>query len=302
MNNPFDSYDSFDLSDLQKMLDGSGSASSGGFGSLAALSSLSQPASNALTGSIADLLRSSPPPPAGNALTGTIADLFRSPPSPATKALFGAVNRKVYFAFDFDDLMRVNNVRQVGKVGPREQKGPWSFSDRSIWERRDIKNEENLKNLMRQAVRFSSVVCVLTGTKTWQSRWVKYEIARSVVDERGLLAIHLNGINHHQHKTPDQRGASPLHFMGVYTAPNGNFFLYEKHVIVTDQARSQLGFEWHPYADFTDPVPLPRYMTMPAVGTVMPLAVYTREYDMVVHDGYANMGAWFDAAAVAVGR
>src|SRR5215472_11148772 len=120
------------------------------------------------------------------------------PVAPTANALVALVKRKVYFAFDFDDLIRVNNVRQVGKIGSCEQKNPRSFYDRSIWESRDIKNEENLKALMRNAVRYSSAVCVLIGTKTWQSRWVKYEIARAVIEQRGLLAVHLNGINHHQ--------------------------------------------------------------------------------------------------------
>jgi hypothetical protein len=212
------------------------------------------------------------------------------------------VKRKVYFAFGFDDLMRVNNVRQIGKIGPREQKNPRTFTDRSIWESRDIKNEENLKNLMRQGVRYSSVVCVLVGTQTWQSRWVKYEIARAVIDERGLLAMQLNGINHHIRKTPDRLGLNPLHMMGVYHHQNGRFYLYEKHVVVTNPANAEVGFEWRPYDDFTDPVPLPKYIPTIPVAHVMPLSIYTHEYDAVGHDSFKNIGAWIDAAAVQSGR
>jgi hypothetical protein len=76
--------------------------------------------------------------------------------------------RKVYFAFEFDDLMRVNNVRQTGKVGNEKR----TFYDRSIWESRNIRDEKLLKNLMRNAVTHSSTVCVLVGTNTWRSRWV----------------------------------------------------------------------------------------------------------------------------------
>ena len=140
------------------------------------------------------------------------------------------LKRKVYFAFGFDDLMRVNNVRQIGKIGSREQRNPRTFTDRSIWESRDIKNEENLKNLMRWGVCYSSAVCVLIGTNTWKSRWVKYEIARAVIDQRGMLAVHLNGINHHVRKTPDRRGINPLHIMGVNHDPNGRFYLYENFI------------------------------------------------------------------------
>ena len=115
---------------------------------------------------------------------------FRSPPATPRLPTNGAtesrsapvtlpeVKRKVYFAFSFSDVLRVNNVRQVGKVGPREIRNARTFFDRSIWERRSIKQDEGLKNLMRNGVKYSSAVCVLIGTDTWNSRWVKYERTR----------------------------------------------------------------------------------------------------------------------------
>jgi hypothetical protein len=170
-----------------------------------------------------------------------------------------------------------------------------------MWEKRDIKNEETLKKLMREAVRHSSAVCVLTGTNTWKSRWVKYEIARAVIDERGLLAVQLNGINHHIRKTPDRIGLNPLHMMGVYHDHNGRFYLYEKHVVVTRAANAEVGFEWRPYEDFTDPVPLPKYIPIIPVAHVMPLSINTREYDAAGHDSFTN-GGGIDAAAMVAGR
>lgn len=254
-------------------------------------------------------------PRSNSALSQTqpsLVDLLRQPAVPQAragvpefvKALVTPpmLRRKVYFAFDFDDLMRVNNVRQVGKIGPREQSGPRNFADRSIWESRNIKSEENLKTLMRNAVRYSSAVCVLIGTSTWHSRWVKYEIARAVIDERGLLAVHLNGINHHIRRMPDQRGVNPLHMMGIYHHHNGNYCLYEKQVVVTNTATADLGFEWRPYKDFTDPVPLPKYIPAISFGFVMPLSICTREYDMTADDGFKNIGSWIDVAAALAGR
>ena len=264
---------------------------------------------------LADLLSAGPPPSAPSnpysSLAAPLLSLLNSnPPAPSSFAVGPVVNaltapavkRKVYFAFDFDDLMRVNNVRQIGKIAPRVQGNPRTFYDRSVWESSNIKNEENLKNLMRRAVQYSSAVCVLIGTNTWRSRWAKYEIARAIVDERGLLAAHLNGINHHIRKTPDQHGINPLLVMGIYHAPNGSYYLCEKHVVVLNASAAELGFEWRRYEDFTDPVPLPRYIQHIEVGYVMPLSVCTREYDMTRDDGFNNLGAWIDAAAAQVGR
>ena len=60
---------------------------------------------------------------------------------------------------------------------------------------------ESLKNLIRDGVEHTSAVCVLVGSETWSRRWVRYEIARAVIDDRGLLAVHLNNIEH-QSETP----------------------------------------------------------------------------------------------------
>jgi hypothetical protein len=237
--------------------------------------------------SIFDVLGKSYPPPALNKVAPIIAP---------------QVKRKVYFAFSFDDVMRVNNVRQIGKIGLRETRNPRVFTDRSIWERRDITSVEALKNLMRNAMRHSSVVCVLIGSKTWLSRWVKYEIARAVVDEKGLLAVHLNGIDHHVIKTPDRPGLNPLHVMGIYRNASGSFYLCEKHPIVNNAATGELGWEWRLYEDFTGPVAKPPYLPMMGLDRVLPLSAGTSEYDMVGSNGFKCIGNWIDTAADGVGR
>ena len=114
--------------------------------------------------------------------------------------------RKVYFAFRYSDIMRVNNVRMSGTIGHDEEKNPRDFYDRSIWEKRKINDPESLKRLMREGVEHASVVCVLSGTNTYDSRWVKYEIARAVVDNRGLLNVDINALPHHLTRQAD--GAS----------------------------------------------------------------------------------------------
>jgi MTH538 TIR-like domain (DUF1863) len=241
--------------------------------------------------------------------TPSISDLLtKSYPSAAlapnklAPVIAPEVKRKVYFAFSFDDIMRVNNVRQVGKIGPREMRNPRAFTDRSIWERRDIRSEEALKTLMRNAMRHSSVVCVLIGSNTWLSRWVKYEIARAVVDDKGLLAVHLNGIDHHVTKAPDRPGINPLHVMGVYRNASDDFYLCEKHAVVSNVATGELGWEWRLYEDYTGPVAKPPYLPMMGFDRILPLSAGAPEYDMVRHDGFKRIGAWIDTAADAVGR
>ena len=196
----------------------------------------------------------------------------------------------------------VNNVRQIGKIGPQESRNARTFFDRSIWERRSITNDEGLKNLMRTGVKQSSAVCVLIGTDTWNSRWVKYEISRAVIDGRGLFSVDINSLNHNVRRAPDPRGFNPLRLMGIYKDPNGRFYIWEKFVVIKNVETGELGWEWRAYEDYADPVQLPRYITDIAVGYVMPLSAVTRHYDFIVNEGGKNLGYWIDVAAVSSGR
>jgi MTH538 TIR-like domain (DUF1863) len=241
-----------------------------------------------------------PPPPPHNALAtslwgeGPLSSLGNVFLQPQTK-------RNAYFAFRFEDIMRVNNVRKGWRINHPDSPTMRSFRDRSIWGKSKAQEPESLKALMRDEVVHSSAICVLVGTNTWKGRWVKYEIARAIADRRGLLAVHINGLNHHQRQTPDTLGYNPLKCMGVYHSPNGRYYIYETFVEVDPQTE-QLGWAWRPYQDFKDAVELPRYISSIPQGIVMPLARYTSEHDYATQNGDANIGAWIDCAAVAVGR
>jgi hypothetical protein len=234
------------------------------------------------------------PPAAGTGLgLGMVRPAINTTPI-SNVFLEAETKRKVYFAFRHRDIMRVNNVRKAWCIAHPNRTTHRSFYDRSIWDRSAAKTDEGLKDLMRRGVEFSSVVCVLVGTDTWWSRWVRYEIARSVVDERGLLSVHINGLNHVSTQQPSPRGYSPLHCLGIYHSPDNRYFLAQK---VDDGAGN-----WELYEDFKGPVSLPRYIPSVPRGYVEPLSDYVPEYDYVAEAGHRNIGAWIDRAALAVGR
>jgi MTH538 TIR-like domain (DUF1863) len=288
-------------------------ARSDGLGGLGSLSPLSWPppiTSNALGGlgsllaidQPLSLLLSPPPAPSslGSAAVNALApSVPKARPTPAN-ALYGQIKRKAYFAFTFEDVMRVNDVRNMWRIDHPDSPQMRSFYDSSIWEKSEARDPEALKNLMREAVVQSSAICVLIGTNTWKGRWVKYEIARAVVDGRGLLAVHINGINHHRRRSPDPHGYNPLDCMGVYHSHNGRYYLYEYSVAVDPQTR-QLRLAWWPYEDFKDPVELPLYIPSIQPGFVMPLSRHTSVYDFA-SAGHKDIGAWIDQAAAAAAR
>jgi hypothetical protein len=114
---------------------------------------------------------------------------------------------------------------------------------------------------MREGVEHSSVVCVLVvGTETWDSRWVKYEIARAIVDRKGLLAVGINGLTHVGTQTAHPPGFNPFDVMGVYEGGNSNFYLAEKRWVPTTSNPSASAWRWFAYADYTSPVFLPLYL------------------------------------------
>jgi MTH538 TIR-like domain (DUF1863) len=212
------------------------------------------------------------------------------------------VKRRVYFAFRYKDIMRANNVRHSGKIGFDEERNPRDFYDRSIWDKSSSSEPETLKRLMREGVEHSSVVCVLNCTDTWESRWVKYEIARAVIDDKGLLTADIAGLRHHKTGRSDAGGVNPLSIMGVYKKAYGTYYLYEQRLVMKSLTPVRYEWEWHPYGDYTSPVTLPKYLTEPRVGYVTPLSYGARQYDYVGGVGVKNLGSWVDAAAKQVGR
>ncbi len=111
--------------------------------------------------------------------------------------------------------MRVNVVRNAWKIDHPDNALMRSFQDSSLWESCKLEGDEAVKRLIREGVEYTSAVCVLIGTDTWVRRWVRYEIARAIIDGRGLLSVHLNSIRHHHTKTPHTRGHNPLGCMAA---------------------------------------------------------------------------------------
>ncbi len=289
-----------------------GSALGDVFGTLAPTPP-ANPSYNALASLMASPAPSFPPPP--TRAFGSLADLVAPPapspfnalyaPLPKPKPVAPEVKRKAFFSFHYEDAFRTNNVRNSWKISHPDSAANRSFYDSSLWERRKLTNDEALKRLIRAGVLYTSAVCVLAGTNTWDRRWVRYEIARAIIDGRGLLTVHLNNINHHQTKGPHPRGQNPLAFMGIAKLQRDarlppRYFLYEKRLV--QNGCGQLIEEWNTYDDYTDPVKKPGWLTDPSLNHVMALSANAAEYDYELEHGHRNIGSWIDQAAKQAGR
>ena len=272
--------------------------------------------------SVADILRglaAPPAPPPENQLAGLLGlgsqpypGIFGSlaplppptlPVQPYAAPLPAPVKRKAFFSFHFDDVMRVTVVRNAWKITHPQAALMRSFYDSSLWESRQLEGDEALKRLIREGVHYTSAICVLVGSETWLRRWVKYEVARAVIDRKGLLAVHLNSIRHHQTRTPHTRGRNPLDFMAVgkvQTLGGARYFLFEK--VAKPDGLGGYRLEWHRYEDYTEPVTRPAWVDDPQPGYVTPLSTNAYVYDYIADEGHKNIGAWIDRAAVRAGR
>lgn len=220
---------------------------------------------------------------------------YRSPPAPK--------KRKVFFSFHYADIMRVNVVRLCSEftngrsllgAGEREIEG---FYDQSLWETRRRESEESLKSLIRDGVHNTSVVCVLAGSETYARPWVRYEIARAVIDGRGLLTVHINTIKHPRDGRPHPIGNNPLDFMAVGKVQPSLLSVSQYYLFEQDRYGG-----WQRYAKYTLPVQLPKFLPDPPYGYVTPLSTGTKVYDFSNNSGHLRIGSWIDEAAVAAGR
>jgi len=207
------------------------------------------------------------------------------------------VKRKAFFSFHYDDIMRVNNVRNAWKIDHPDSPLMRSFYDSSLWESKKLEGPEAVKRLIREGVEHTSAICVLIGSQTWSRRWVRYEIARAIVDGRGLLAVHINSLAHHITRRPDAPGFNPLSYMAVGKAQGVGLFSIPQYHLYERTANG-----WDRYADYTSAVTLPSWVADPAPGYVTPLGRSAITYDYVAQNGHQNVGIWVDAAAKAAGR
>ena len=98
-----------------------------------------------------------PVPPSPNWLDDLVTR-----PSPALRA--APIKRKAFFSFHFDDIMRVNVVRNAWKIGHPDTALMRSFYDSSLWESKKLEGPEAVKRLIRDGVGYTSAVCVLVGS------------------------------------------------------------------------------------------------------------------------------------------
>ncbi|MBA3006833.1 MAG: TIR domain-containing protein [Proteobacteria bacterium] len=198
--------------------------------------------------------------------------------------------RRTFFSFHYvPDVWRAWNVRNSWVVNPDDQASS-GFFDSSVFEASKKESDDSLKAFLREGVKNTSVTCVLAGTDTWSRRWVRYEIARSLIKGNGLLTVYIHGVKNKDGLTA-VKGADPLAQMAVYRTGNGIYLAEWK------------GDKWIKYDDYTLAIPeSDLWFTAPSDNNIVQLCNHCMSYDFTAQNGRQNIGGWIETAAGLAGR
>lgn len=129
--------------------------------------------------------------------------------------------RRVFFSFHYQrDIWRVNVVRNSGVVIGSAAAG---FVDASLWEEAKKKGDAEIKKLIDEGLKNTSVTVVLIGAKSAGRKYINYEIEKSIERGNGILGIHIHNIKNQNGET-DDKGAVPQKLIdGGYKVYNWPF-------------------------------------------------------------------------------
>jgi hypothetical protein len=198
--------------------------------------------------------------------------------------------RRTFFSFHYKpDVWRAWNVRNCWTIRPNGEEDA-GFFDSSVFEAAERQNPEALKTFLRNGLENTSVTCVLTGLSTWSRRWVRYEIARSIIKGNGILAVHIYGVKDKSGEI-SQKGPNPLDNIGLYRTQSG--------VLLAEWQKDK----WVQYMDYKLAIPESQlWFAAPSTNNVVPLSRHCRTYDFTEQNGRQNIASWIEEAAVLAGR
>ncbi len=114
--------------------------------------------------------------------------------------------RRAFFSFKYKDVSRAMVIRNSWVTQGKEASG---FIDAADFEEVKRKGDTAIKNWIDSQLKGTSVTVVLVGAQTCDSRWVKYEIEKSIEIGNGLLGIDVSKIKDLQSNTSDRCGKIP---------------------------------------------------------------------------------------------
>jgi len=190
--------------------------------------------------------------------------------------------KRVFFSFHYDDVkaFRANVVRNHWLTKPdRESAG---FFDASVWETAKRTGPDAVKRVINTGLKNTSVTVVLVGSETYDRRWVRYEIVKSMQRGNGLFGIHINGIRD-RYKQTKADGPDPFEHLAL---------TYNQEGTALTLSEWKNG-GWRKFSDATG-YSLKDQRPSAQWGNTYQLNKWYRVYDWTGDDGYNNFASWID--------
>lgn len=120
--------------------------------------------------------------------------------------------KRVFFSFHYEDVIRANIVKNHWIAKPdREEAG---FFDGSLQEKEKAYGIDRVKKLIDSGLENTSNTCVLIGSETYNRKWVKYEIFKSLDKGNHIFGVHINELKEFD-LPPKPLGPNPFEYVGV---------------------------------------------------------------------------------------
>jgi hypothetical protein len=129
--------------------------------------------------------------------------------------------RRVFFSFKYEDVSRAMVVRNSWVTQGKEAAG---FIDAADFEKVERGGDPAIKNWIDRQLNGTSVTVVLVGANTCSSRWVNYEIKKSIEIGNGLLGIDISKIKNFHQETSNRCGQIPAGYnFYLWNSENGYY-------------------------------------------------------------------------------
>lgn len=186
--------------------------------------------------------------------------------------------KRVFFSFHYQDVIdfRANVVRNH-KLTKDKSAG---YFDASIWEDAKKTSDLALKRLIHKELENTSVTAVLIGSDTFERRWVRYEILRSIWKGNKVIGIHINKIKGKDGLTKNY-GNNPFEYLGLRFSADG------KKVTPIEFKRINWG-DSRDYAEYS----LKTVADKKYWGKSIKLTEWCDTYKWIKDDGFNNFENW----------
>lgn len=106
------------------------------------------------------------------------------------------MSRRTFFSFHYKHVWKVNQIRNIPNVTSSAAAG---FLDASLWETAKKKGDAEIKRMIDEGLKNTSVTVVFVTRGTKDRKYINYEIKQSLAKGNGLVAVQI-------HNLKDQNG------------------------------------------------------------------------------------------------